>query len=332
MSVPLPIGFVGIGNMGRPMAARLVGAGFDVIVYDSRTEAAEDFVAGHGGRRAATLADLAADAEAVITMLPDSDIVEAVVMGRGVDSPDRLVDALTPGKILIDMSSSAPTRTRALGAALADFGVAMIDAPVSGGVARAKDGSLAIMVGGDVAVIERCRPLFQAVGEQMFETGPLGSGHAMKVLNNMVSAAGLIAAAEMLLVGRRFDLDPNVMIDVLNASTGRNNSTERKFRQFVLSRSFASGFSLDLMLKDLTTAVELARNTATPIPFSSLCRELWAAADTQLGAGADHTAVVRWFETLAEVSLDEKATPAAAVPADDAGVGVKEREGSRPSR
>ena len=125
------------------------------------------------------------------------------------------------------------------------------------------------MVGGESAVVERCRPLFEAMGERVFETGVLVSGHAIKALNNLVSAAGLIAAAEALLIGHRFGLDPTVIVDVLNASRGRNNSTENKFKQFILSRAFNSGFSLDLMVKDLTTAVDLARETSTPAVFSA---------------------------------------------------------------
>ena len=308
MSQSTPLGFVGIGNMGVPMAAHLLAAGYDLLVYDVRSEVAQGFVGAHGGRRSDSLAEMAESASIIITMLPNSDIVEQVVLGGGGHSKDRLIDALTPGKIIIDMSSSAPTRTVALGARLAELGIELVDAPVSGGVMRAEDGTLTIMAGGRPEVVAEVRPVLQAIGERIFETGTLGSGHAMKALNNMVSAAGLIAAAEALLIGRRFGLEPEVMIDVLNASTGRNNSTEKKFRQFVLSRSFASGFSLDLMLKDLTTAVKLGHDTDTPAPLSALCRELWAAADSQLGKGADHTAVVRWLEALAEVSLES--TPA----------------------
>jgi 3-hydroxyisobutyrate dehydrogenase len=209
------------------------------------------------------------------------------------------------GSILIDMSSSSPTGTQALGKILAQHGLFMLDAPVSGGVSRAENGTLAIMVGGDTAVLKHCRPLFEAMGKRLFETGALGSGHAMKALNNLVSAAGLIAAAEALLIGHRFGLEPTVMIDILNASTGRNNSTENKFKQFILSRTFDSGFSMDLMVKDLTTAVDLARETKTPAVFSVACRELWAAALSKLENEADHTAVVRWFEEMAEDELRE---------------------------
>jgi 3-hydroxyisobutyrate dehydrogenase len=201
------------------------------------------------------------------------------------------------------MGSSSPTGTQALGRELGGRGVALLDAPVSGGVARAEAGTLAIMVGGDPVEVERCRPLLAPLGNRIFATGPLGSGHALKALNNLVSAAGFVAAAEALLIGRRFGLDPDVMVDVLNASTGRNNSTENKFKQFVFSRTFASGFALDLMVKDLATALELAGATETPAPLGARCRDLWIAAQEELGPGADHTAVVQWLEKLAGAVL-----------------------------
>jgi 3-hydroxyisobutyrate dehydrogenase len=180
----------------------------------------------------------------------------------------------------------------------------MVDAPVSGGVRRAADGTLAVMVGGDPALVARCDPLFRAVGQQVFACGPLGSGHAMKALNNLVSATGLLAAAEALVVGRRFGLDPGRMLEVLNASTGRNHATEQKLAQFVLSRRFDAGFSLALMVKDLATALELARDTGTPAPLSAECRALWTQAAAALEPGADHTAIVRWLESIAGVTLD----------------------------
>jgi 3-hydroxyisobutyrate dehydrogenase len=295
---PQRIGFIGLGSMGRPMAARLRGAGFALTVFDARSDVVRDFVRD-GGAAAASLTEVARGCDVVITMLPDGDTVRHVVL----HDDNSLLAAMPPGCVLIDMSSSSPTGTQSLGHILAARGIDMIDAPVSGGVPRAKAGTLSIMVGGNAEVIGRCRPVLQAMGERIFATGALGSGHAMKALNNLVSAAGLIAATEALLVGRRFGLDPNVMIEVLNASTGRNNSTENKFTQFVFSRSFASGFSLELMVKDLTTALGLAHATGTPAPFSAACRELWAAAQGQLESGVDHTAVVRWFEALARTTL-----------------------------
>lgn len=297
------VGFVGLGKMGWPMATRLVDAGFPVTVLDANEEVAARFVQERGGRRASTLRDLAAASDVVITMLPDGEVVRRVVLGSD-GTEAGLLAGMRPGSILVDMSSSDPVGTRSLGQICRERGVAMVDAPVSGGVPRAAAGTLAIMAGGDPEVIDKLEPIFSVLGQRVFRTGPLGSGHAMKALNNFVSAAGLIAAAEALLVGRAFGLDPDTMIDVLNASTGRNNSTENKFKQYILSRTFNSGFTLDLMLKDLTTAVDLARKTGTPALFASACRELWAAAKAGLEPGADHTAVVKWLEQLAGVTLE----------------------------
>ncbi len=296
------VGFVGLGTMGRPMAARLLGAGHALTLYDARRAAVDSFVAQCGGTAAGSLADVARRSEAVITMLPNGNVVRRVVVGEPA-SGDCLLRALPTGAVLIDMSSSSPTATQALGEQLAAHGIDMLDAPVSGGVTRAAAGELSIMMGGAPTVVARWRPLLAPLGGQIFTTGPLGSGHALKALNNLVSAAGLLAAAEALLIGRRFGLDPDMMIDVLNASTGRNNSTENKFKQFVFSRRFASGFSLDLMVKDLATALELADATGTPAPLSAACRQLWVSAQTELEAGADHTAVVQWLERRAHALL-----------------------------
>lgn len=301
MEDPVSIGFVGIGNMGRPMASRLVAAGFGVTVFDLDARAQQSFVADSKCRGAESLGELASLSRMVIVMLPDGKVVRRAVLGDG--TCDCLAPSMNPGSVLVDMSSSSPTGTQDLGGRLAEMGIHMVDAPVSGGVSGAEAGTLAIMAGGDLEVVESCRPVFEAMGNRLFHTGGLGSGHALKALNNMLSAAGLIAAAEVLLVGRRFGLEPGVMIKVLNASTGRNNSTEKKFDRFVFSRSFNSGFSLDLMLKDLTTAVDLARDMQTPLIFGSLCRELCAAARAGLGGNPDHTDVVRWFEQLAHEAL-----------------------------
>lgn len=297
------VGLIGLGNMGRPMAVCLLKAGFTLTVLDVIPEVQQAFVDFHGAHSASSLSELGSRSDAVITMLPNGHEVSRVVLGVEGDDRDCLLGSMQKGSILVDMSSSSPTGTQALGKTLADHGISMLDAPVSGGVSRAEQGTLAIMTGGDTVVVERCRPLFEAMGNRIFETGALGSGHAMKSLNNLVSAAGLIATAEALLIGRRFGLDPTAMIDVLNASTGRNNSTENKFKQYIISRAFNSGFSLDLMVKDLTTAVELARETGTPVPFSVACREFWAAAQSTLDKEVDHTAVVRWFEEMAKSEL-----------------------------
>jgi 3-hydroxyisobutyrate dehydrogenase len=297
------VGFIGLGNMGRPMAARLQEAGFTLTVFDSDPQAQQTFLESHGGKGASSLGQLASSSDTVITMLPDGHVVRRVTLSDDQGSQDHLLGSMRKGSILIDMSSSSPTGSQDLGRILSQNEIRMLDAPVSGGVPKAVDGTLAIIVGGEAAVVERCRPLLEVMGAQVFMAGALGSGHALKALNNLVSAAGLIAAAEALLIGQRFGLDPSVMIDVINASTGRNNSTENKFKRFILSRRFDSGFSLDLMVKDLTTAVKLARETGATAIFSGVCRDLWAAAQAVLETESDHTDVVRWFEEMAKTEL-----------------------------
>jgi 3-hydroxyisobutyrate dehydrogenase len=201
--------------------------------------------------------------------------------------------------ILIDMSSSEPLGTRALGEAMIAAGFPFIDAPVSGGVKRAVDGSLAIMAGGDTATIDRVEPVLAAMGRQVFRTGPLGSGHAVKALNNYVSAAGLAAAVEALAVSRKFGVDPHVFTDVLNASSGRNNTTEIKLKPFIIPESYTSGFSLGLMAKDIRTADDLGRELGLPMPLADVVAELWTAAEDEIGGAIDHTAFGRYLETLA---------------------------------
>jgi 3-hydroxyisobutyrate dehydrogenase len=287
--------FVGIGNMGWPMAARLVRAGFEVAVTDAVAGRAKAFVDQVGGNAVVSLAEAAKEADVLVTMLPTSAHVVSVV--------DEILPSLSSGKILVDMSSGAPAATQKIAADLGVIGVSVVDAPVSGGVSRAVTGELAILTGGDAAAQDRVDPLLRAMGTTIHRIGPVGAGQAMKALNNLVSAGGFLMAVEALVIGQQFGLDPSVMTDVLNASTGMNNSTQKKLKQFVLSRKFDSGFGLDLMVKDLSIALEVGRNGSAPTPFSALCREMWASAASMLGKGQDHTAIAKLSEALAGVTL-----------------------------
>ena len=288
------VGFVGIGNMGWPMAARLVQAGFEVIAVDAAPGRAAAFAADAGGRAAGSVAD-AARSDALVTMLPTSGLVAEVIQ--------QAAGALRAGTLVIEMSSGEPAVTQSLAAGLAGRGVGLIDCPVSGGVARARTGELAIMAGGDAGQLRRAAPVLSAMGASVHHCGGVGAGQAMKALNNLVSAGGFLIGVEALLIGQRFGLDPALMVDVLNSSSGMNNSTQKKFRQFVLSRRFDSGFSLDLMAKDLSIALEIGRGTQTPTPFAALCREMWSSAAAVLGPGQDHTAAARLSEQLAGAEL-----------------------------
>ncbi len=264
------VAFVGLGQMGRPMAANLEKAGFALRSFDL-----------NGAGNCASAAEAARGADVFLTMLPDGKAVRECV----------LHSELPKGMLVLDMSSSDPVGTRSLGEALAARDIGLVDAPVSGGVKKAVDGTLAIMAGGDAALIERVRPLLEKMGTKIFLTGPLGSGHAMKALNNYVSAAGMVATSEALAAGERFGLDPTVMTDILNASSGRNNTTEVKVKQFMLSGSFASGFSAGLMVKDVATAAHLAEAVGASAEFANHCTEIWRQAAQALGPGADHTAI-----------------------------------------
>lgn len=289
------VGFVGIGNMGWPMAANLVAAGLDVTVCDAVPGRAASFAADVGGTAAPGVAEAAVGADALVTMLPTSDHVVRVV---GEARP-----ALGSGAVVVEMSSGVPSVTRALAADLAGDGVALVDCPVSGGVARAVTGDLSIMAGGDDDALARVEPLLSAIGSSVHRCGGVGAGQAMKALNNLVSAGGFLVGIEALLIGRRCGLEPERMVDVLNASSGTNNSTQRKFGPFVLSRAFDSGFGLDLMVKDLGIALQMAREEGVAAPFSALCAELWASAGGLLGPGRDHTEMARFSEAVGGVEL-----------------------------
>src|SRR5262245_4387078 len=284
---PAPVAVIGLGNMGVPMGACLIKAGYAVTGFDLLEQARERFAAA-GGRVANDMATAIAAAEVVIMLLPNGRIVR--------DAVSAMRPYLRPGTILIDMSSSDPIGTRSLGEELIAAGIAFIDAPVSGGVRRAVTGTLAIMVGGEG--IDRVEPLLAAMGKSIFRTGALGSGHAMKALNNYVSAAGLVAAVEALRVGRKFGLDPALMTDILNASSGKNNTTELKLRQFIISETFDDGFPLRLMAKDVRTADDMAHVLGIATPLADLCAVLWDAAARELNEKPNHTEVIHYMRRL----------------------------------
>jgi len=293
MSDKARIGFVGIGNMGWPMAANVARAGFALTVFDSDRARAQRFAAEFKAKAAGTLAELGRAADIVVTMLPTGAIVRQALLD---DEGGALAAALAKDTIVVDMSSSEPVGTQELGNALAARGVALVDAPVSGGVPRAEAGTLTLMLGGDEAAIARARPVLEAMGKQLFPTGPLGSGHAMKALNNYVAAASFIASTEALRVGRRFGLDPATMMDIMNASTGRNFNSEMTMKQHVISGTYATGFQLGLMAKDVKIAADMADGLGFDAPLATLARKLWAEAREKLGERADFTAAIKHWQ------------------------------------
>jgi 3-hydroxyisobutyrate dehydrogenase len=290
------IGFIGIGAMGTPMAANLVKAGYKLLIYDADPEHAAALAATHEVEVARSLTEIGASCPTVITMLPDGKVVREVLCGHGDDFGDCVAAGLEAGSLVIDMSSSSPIGTRELGSILEARGVRMLDAPVSNGVRGAIAATLAIMVGGERRLFEECRPLFEKLGNQIFYAGPLGAGHAMKALNNYVNAAGLVATCEALIAGQRFGLEPGVIVDILNASSGMNNTTKNKVRQFMLSGAFNAGFTTGLMAKDVRTALEIAAAMGGSTRMARHAADIWNDAERSLGAGSDHTAMLKFLE------------------------------------
>ncbi len=302
------VGFIGLGNMGIPMSKHLVAAGYHVRGFDTSPDAVENFEAigssdaGGGVTAVAGLASVGEGADAVILMLPDSNIVERVVLGRLASEPPPadgtkggLLASLPPGSTIIDMSSSDPARTRILADEVSAAGMTLIDAPVSGGVSGARAGTLMIMVGGPSEAFERFKPMLAAMGKRVAHAGDAGAGHAVKALNNLMSAAHLLASSEALIAGRRFGLDPAVMLEIINGSSGRSGSTENKWPNYILTEKYDAGFSISLMVKDLKLALSIEHATGVPATASEAVVATWEAALADLPPDSDHTAIARWL-------------------------------------
>jgi len=282
------VAFIGLGNMGTPMASRLVDAGSAVRGFDL-AEAARERLTAAGGTAVTSAVEAVDGADVVILMLPNSDIVEAALTGEG-----GVLSSLRPGTLVVDMSSSEPLRTRALADVVAAGGARLIDAPVSGGVLGAVNGTLAIMVGGADADFAEVESLLTVLGKPT-HVGAIGAGHALKAINNLMSAAHLWVSSEAMLTGIAFGLDPEVMLEVINVSSGRSGSTQLKWPKFIVPETYDSGFGMALMLKDAKIATGLAENLGIPHTLSDATVEHWTEANTDLGPGADHTEVAKWL-------------------------------------
>jgi 3-hydroxyisobutyrate dehydrogenase len=278
------IGFIGTGTMGTPMAANLVKKGFAVTLHDAAPGRAAQVARELGCAAAESLAGLAA-CEFIVTMLPDGKVVQEVLTRA---EGQALLKVMQRGAVFIDMSSAEPMLTRETGAVLAQHGLTLVDAPVSGARMRAETGTLAIMIGcGSEDLLARVTPVLSAMGSQLFVLGGLGNGHAMKAINNIVAGATMIAVAEGLALGESFGLDPAKMVDVFNASTGRSFVTELVAKEHVITGRFATGFALGLLAKDVRIAADLGEDIAMDLPLFRLARERFAFAREAEGATSD---------------------------------------------
>jgi len=294
--MPTSIAFLGLGAIGTPMARHLAIPGISLAVWNRTAAKSVAFAAAHAAhavRAAATPADAARGAEFVLTCLPTSREVEALL-----DGPDGLLAGMARGTLLVDCTSGDPATSQRIAAKLAERGIGFIDAPVSGGVVGAENGRLTIMVGGDAALLERALPVLKAMGEKIVHCGAVGAGDALKAVNNALLAVHIWSAGEGLLALARAGVKPSVALDVINASSGRSNSSMNLFPERVLTRAFPRTFRLALLDKDVGIAAQVARDQKVTSPLMQLTAELFRAAHAALGEEADHVEAVKYLEQM----------------------------------
>jgi 3-hydroxyisobutyrate dehydrogenase len=287
----MKIAFIGLGDIGEPMASHLARDPFDLVVWNRTASKAEAFAQSHKVRVAATPAEAVRDAWVVITCLPSSAEVEAVLHGES-----GILGAIRKGAVLIDCTSGDPPTSRSIAAELGGRGVEFIDAPVSGGTTAAKAGTLTVMWGGESTVFERVRPVIEAFGKKIVHAGPVGSGDALKAVNNALLAVHILSAAEGLAILVKAGVDPSVALDVINASSGRSNSSENLIPQRVLTRAFPRTFRLALLEKDIGIAAVMADDLGATTPLISLTAARFHEAREKLGETADHVEAVKIVE------------------------------------
>ena len=280
------LGFIGLGNMGAPMAGRLLDAGYALTVFDTREDALRPFVA-KGAQTASSPAALASAVDTVLVSLPTPDIVKRVVLGSdGLSSGTKL-------KTFVDLSTTGPRTAEEISKELAAKGIAALDSPVSGGVGGAQKGTLAVMVSGPKERFEALRPALEIIGKVFYLGEKPGLGQMMKLANNLLSATALAITSEAMVLGVKAGLDPKVMLDVINAGSGRNSASQDKFPKSILPRTFYFGFANGLMYKDVKLCLEEASALGVPMWVASAVRQMWLLACTQMGPEQDFTTIVK---------------------------------------
>jgi 3-hydroxyisobutyrate dehydrogenase len=286
----MKVAFIGVGNMGKPMAANIVKGGHAVTVLDSEPGLAARVAADIGATACARIGELP-QVDVIVTMLPDGKVVQSVALGK-----DGIATVAARGTVILDMSSSQPLITRETGAALLPKGITLIDAPVSGGVERAITGALTIMIGcDDPDALARTKPVLSCVGSTFFEVGKLGSGHAAKALNNILGAGNYALMAEALIVAERYGIEPETLVDIVNVSTGQSFISTVVMKKFVVPQTYDTGFKVGLLAKDAGIAAELSTNLGCDTPMMRLADQRWALARDTLGANEDNSkAILAW--------------------------------------
>ena len=292
------IAFLGLGAIGRPMASRIAAARLRLTVWNRTSERAAEFAKQSGVRHAPTPADAVRDADVVITCLSTSPDVYSLL-----DGPDGLLAGLKRGATLVDCTSGDPGTSRRIAKRLAESGVSFLDAPVSGGVSGAEKGALTIMVGGDAAVLDRVRPVLETFGQKIVHCGDVGAGDTVKAVNQAFLAIHLLSAAEGLATLVKEGVDPTKALEVINASSGRSNSSMNLIPERVLTRAFPRTFRLALLEKDIGIAAAMARDNRVPAPVTQLTADVFRIARGELGEVADHVEIVKLVEQWSGVEI-----------------------------
>ena len=290
------VGFIGVGNMGNPMAGNVL-KNFPLTVFDLNPAAASNLIAA-GARKAGSVQEVLDQSEIVMTCLPASPDVEALYLAAG-----GLIERARRDTILIDLSSVLPSTPRKLEPKAKERGVHFLEAPVSGGVTGARAGTLAVMVGGDASVLERARPILRSLGPNIFHVGPVGAGNTVKAINNMMACVNSLAMMEGVVLGRKAGIDANIIYEVVKASSGGSKALER-IQSAIIPRNFAPGFKVQLMNKDLETFTTIAKELHVPISFANVAQRYQQAA---LAAGLgdqDTTVAFTIIEKLANLKLE----------------------------
>jgi 2-hydroxy-3-oxopropionate reductase len=292
------IGFIGLGIMGKPMATNLLNAGHQLVVSNHRRAAADE-LAALGAATAVTPREIAEQVELVITMLPNSPQVKEVALGTG-----GILEAARPGLVLVDMSSIAPLAAKEIHKALADKGVAMLDAPVSGGEPKAIDGTLSVMVGGDKEVFDQVAGILDAVAASVVHVGPIGAGNTAKLANQVVVALNIAAVSEALVLAQKAGVDPAAVVAAIRGGLAGSTVLDAK-SPMMLAHDFKPGFRINLHIKDLLNALDTSHEVGAPLPLTAAVLEMFTALKADGHEGDDHSGLIQFYESLARTTLDQ---------------------------
>jgi len=293
----LKVGFIGIGVMGKPMARNIIVAGYSLFVNDVNETAVQELV-NEGAKRVQSPRELAQEVDVVITMLPNGAIVEQVLLGE-----KGIFAGAKPGFAIIDMSSVAPTFTRKMAKLAFEQQINYIDAPVSGGVKGATEGTLTIMVGGEKDLVERYQPLLEVLGKKIYHVGKVGAGDAVKIVNNLLLGVNMAAAAEAFVLGKKLGLDPKVLLEIISVSSGNSYALEAKMPNFVFKGQFEAGFAIDLQYKDLELAIQTAKEAKVPMILTNVAQQVFEQARAAGLGREDISAVIKPLEDLLSIKV-----------------------------